>query len=269
MRKLVVILAILLMSSWAWAQESLLEFGELNGTGPTGSFTAGAFRGTIGPTNLVLFPDRTLFDELVPPANQSCEDFEEGVIPGLAAFPAPLDETTNNGVFAAGDIVSGLTISDDPINDSDGMGGAPDGLIGVPAGGFGNATQVVVSNTFADSTNLNFATPQTFVAMDVVTFTAESNVEVTFFDDSDGVIDSLSGTVSPAGAFLGVQSDIPISRINIFSTEGGAEGADTICFSNRGLGGQAVPTLSAWSIAALALIVLLIAAFGLRRRIHA
>lgn len=269
MKKTIMILAIL-STSWAWAQDSLVEYSQINGTSPDNSFSAGQFRGQIGPSNLELFPDRALFDQLVPVATQSCEDFEEGIIGGIIGFPAPLDETTNNGVFAPGDIVPGLSISDDPINDSDGMGGSASGLVGIPAAAFGNATQVVVSNTFVDSTNLNFTTPQIFVAMDVVSFTAESEVEVTFFDEMDNVIDILSGTVNPAGAFLGVQSDIPISRINVFSLGNGAEGADNICFSNNGLtNSQPVPALGTWSLLILTLIMVLVAGMSLHKRFSA
>ncbi|MEM1080056.1 MAG: hypothetical protein AAGH65_00590, partial [Pseudomonadota bacterium] len=240
---------------------------EINSTEPTGSFQPTVFRGTGLPPGLLLFSSRELFEQLVPAA--TCEDFEAGGFTGIDGFAAPLDSTTSNAFFAPGDIVEGITIADDPINDTG--GGSASGLVGVAAGQFGTPSQSVVANTFADSLNITFDVPQALVALDVVNFTAEDAVDVSFFDATDTLIGTLNGPVGPAGAFLGVQSETPIARVNVFTVSGaGAEGGDNICFSNSSLlDSQPVPTLSAWSIIALSLLLMLAAFFGLRMRASA
>ncbi len=262
-------------ASLAMAQETLVEWAQINGTAPLpaqpppGEVPAGGI-GVLTP-----FATRADFDLAFPPATQTCEGFENGnVAPGaILGFPAPLNNATNNTEFPAGSIVAGIQLQDNPLNDAG--GGSPLGLVAVGAGAFGNPSTIVVANTFVDSLDILLTGgTDTAVALDAFSFTAGGNVQVAFFDTTDAFLGGVTVAGSPTtGGFVGVSSPAPIGRISLFSQDGAgnneAEGGDDICFA--GAGQQlppppSVPALNPTGLIALALVLLALGALALSRR---
>lgn len=256
-------LAFLLLGamSAAHAQTSLVEYAETEGTSGVGVPPTGV-NGTTGGS-LTVYPTRVDFDAVFPVASQTCEDFENNNIAdgAIEGFAAPLNSTTDNPFFAAGSIVDGLSVQDNPINDSDGVGAAT-GLVALGATAFGAPSDVVLANTFTDTIDIFFTAGNNGVAMDVFSFTAGGTATVSYFDAGDnllGTLDVAAGTA--VGGFAGVSSDTPIARANIRSVDGGgadeAEGGDNICFANGGgidlPEPQEIPTLNPWGLLLLAL----------------
>lgn len=270
MYKLAPLLLSLAAVSQAHAQSNLVDYALANGTANSGQ--APVVVNTANRGGLTLYATRAEFDAVIAPAAQSCEDFEDGNINDgdIVGFPAPLNSATDNAVFPAGTIVAGLDIQDDPLNDAG--GGGPDGLVAVGATAFGTPSDIVLANTFVDSLNLNFAGGVEGVAFDAFSFTGGGTVAVDFFDGTDSLIGSLMVAADPVNSgFVGATSAIPIARVNISSVGPGptdeAEGADNICFSSGMVlpPPQAVPALSTYGLYLLALALLGLAGFGLRR----
>lgn len=259
----------------AFAQTDLVSYAQLNGTGATGAQPPVVSPNPSG-SSLTFYPDRGAFDGVIPVANQSCEDFEDSNIAdgSIAGFPSPLDSTTNTAEFPPGSIVAGLTIQDNPLNDTG--GGSADGLVAVGNTAVGATSDLVLANTFVDSLDMLFAGGVDGVAMDVFSFTAGGTVSVTVFDTSDNLLGSTMVAGAPGvGGFLGVSSAIPIGRINLDSLDGTganeAEGGDNICFGNGGgvidpPDPVEVPAMSSAGFVLLGSFLLGVAAFSLRRR---
>jgi hypothetical protein len=270
--KNLIILATAFYAASSWGQDSLVEWADINGTDAVAGGSAGqvlAVRGAITP-----FPSRVDFDAQFPVAGQSCEDFETNLFNDgeIIGFPAPLDATTDNAQFAAGSIIPGLTIQDNPLNDAG--GGSASGLVAVGATTFGSPSDIVLANTFVDSLDLLIAPGISAVAMDVFSFTAGGTATVTFFDATDTQIGSIDVAAGPAaGGFIGVSSPVAIARINIISRDGAgadeAEGADNICLAAGGPDipeTAPVPAMSAVGLAAMALLLAVLAMVVLRGR---
>lgn len=272
MKKIIVLLA-LVAASTAFGQASSLEgFFTLNGSPGTPVSAPPAPppipNGSIG----TFFNDRATFDGAFPA--QLCEDFEESGDLGINAFPAPLDSTTNDGGYVPGDIIEGAVFQDNPINDSANPGvDSPTGIINLgPSSGFGNATVVLVSNTFTDTTDILITNPDvTAFGSDFVTYVAAVAVDITIFDTTDTPIDTFTGfpASNSEGSFLGYDSGgIPIGRINISDPTGGTvEGVDQFCIALDALPPPpAVPALNVFGLLALALLLMFGTALMLRRR---
>ena len=259
--RLITIAMVLAASSAVSAQDSLVEWAQTNGTDATGTPASG--RAVLLQGMLNSFPDRASFDAAYP--DQVCEDFEDGnIMDGdIVGFPAPLDENTDNAVFPAGSIIPGMTIADNPINDSDGSGSA-NGLVGIGATAFGTPSDLVVANTFVDSIDYTFAAGQRAFAFDVFSFTAGGTATVNIFDAADTMIGSFSVAAGTStGGFIGFDSPVDVGRINISSVDGTgadeAEGADNICLGAALPATQSVPAMSGLG---LLLLILALGAGG-------
>lgn len=253
------------------AQDSLVDFANANGVGPTNTNVPIVSSDPRG-SSLTFYADRTAFDAAFPTGSQTCEDFETnlGADGAIIGFAAPLDSTTDNAVFAAGSIIPDLSITDDPINDSDGMGGAANGLVFVGATAFGTPSDLVASNTFVDSTNINILTERTAIAGDVFSFTAGGTATVSVFDTADNLLGSIDVAAGPAASgFFGVSAPVAIGRVNVFSQTGGgadeAESMDNICLSGTAEPVQ-VPTLGRGGILLMLLGLAILGVIGLRAR---
>lgn len=253
------------------AQESLEDFFADNGSpGNPVSDPSGPVPIPSGSTG-TFFNDRSAFDAAF--ITQSCEDFEASGDLGLNAFAAPLNDATNDGGYTPGDIISGVSFQDNPINDSDGVGAAT-GLINLGAsGGFGNASVVLVTNTFTDSMDILVTDPTfTTFGADFVSFVGEAAVDISIFDTSDMLLDSFLAfpATNAEGSFLGYSGSVAIGRISINDPTGGTvEGVDNFCLS-AGAGVElppppAVPALSRNSLIFMALLLLIGTAITVRR----
>lgn len=261
---------LVLAAAPALAQDTLVDWANVNGTDATGTTPQNV---TVAPRgSLIVYQDRAAFDAAFPTAGQTCEDFEtnlggDGLILG---FPAPLDASTDNAVFAAGSIIPDLSFEDDPLNDAN--GGSVDGLVFAGATIFGTPSDVVLANTFVDSLNMNILTPRTAVAADVLSFTAGGTATISVFDISDNLLGTVNVAAGPAvPGFVGVSSPVAIGRVNVSSVEGGgadeAEGFDNICLAGA-VETAAVPTLSRGGLLLMLMALAALGFVGLRARSH-
>lgn len=182
----------------------------------------------------IFYGERSLFDTAFP--GLPLEDFEDGLWAdgGVLSCPAPFDATTDNACFAPGGILPGIRFRDDPLNDAG--GGSPQGLAGLGSGFAGSDSKSLVSNTYVDSFNVDFAPPVHAVGADLVHFAGRrQTVEISLFDAADQLIATTQALAGNTGNFWGVYSPQPIRRINLFSLASGfdgAEGVDDLAFGS-------------------------------------
>ena len=178
---------------------------------------------------LITFNTRATFDAqagVLP-----IETFEEGNIAAgaVAPCPSPLSSASNNGCFATGDILPGLTLDSSTARPTDGLALAGAGFGGVPS-------KTVFANFFSDSLNLMFS-GSSAVGFDLFSQFSNSTITVSVFGAGDVLLNSFNIAATTGGVFFGVINDAGlITRINLFSLTDQAEGVDNIAF-----GQQAVP----------------------------
>lgn len=170
---------------------------------------------------LVFYPDRPTFNAANP--GLPVEDFNEGV--GIAAgFPAPLDSTSSNAHFVPGDILPGVSFTDNPGPD------VVDGLYFAPAfhNGLAQTTQGI-GQEFPSSDALDILTSPGVTALAVDIFQnfgggfqsgSPIDVPVNVFGPGDVLLGFTSVTVnSNSFGFFGVSSTLDlITRISINNT---------------------------------------------------
>ncbi len=238
------LLLFLLPMSTIWAApgataDSFAEWVDINGAPAPEAIKGRATNTGIigGPSGTITtYSDRTAFEAMYP--GLASETFD-AALPGpgsVTGCPAPFSSTTDNACFAPGALIPGFRVEDDPLNDAG--GGSTSGLVVVGTGFSGNSSPTVAANTFVDSFNVFFDDPNvTAVGLDVVTYTTENTVDVQVFDTSDVLLGSTTVAATFDGTFLGIFATAPIGRINIFDSNGGAEGLDELSF------GASAPTL--------------------------
>jgi len=154
------------------------------------------------------------------------EDFEEGnVAPGdIEGCTAPLDYTTNDICFQPGDILEGVRFVDNP-------GPGPDYYIALlSAGVVGNPSQSIVADTFSDSLDVFFFHPVNTVGFDLVSIFSDSEVLITIYGPGDVVLWQARSNGTNAGSFFGFHTTDQITRVNLNSVAGQAEGVDNLAF---------------------------------------
>ncbi len=151
----------------------------------------------------------------------------------ILGFGDPLAQGVANGPFPVGNLFP-ITIQ----SNTDPTGATPipqgaNGLVFVEqTAGFGNASDIVLSNTFVNGLDFIFSASDniTGVGFDVLNLLGGPTVSIQVFDTNNVL---LAATVSPANAggtnFLGYTAapGTFIGRINIFDAAG-AEGGDNI-----------------------------------------
>lgn len=153
-------------------------------------------------STLVNYASRASFDAAFSGLVE--EDFEEGQVASgtTVSFAPPLNSSTNNGVFARGDIPSGLEIvtvpnTEDLVLVGRNVNGTPSKCMAVYGGG------TVLEMVFSDSVKC--------LAMDVRSFTGASVVTIRLYTRLGALIDSQTVTTDPSGAFF-ASTPAPISR---------------------------------------------------------
>jgi PKD repeat protein len=94
----------------------------------------------------------------------------------------------------------------------------------------GNPSKNVVANYFVESYNITFTTVVHAAGMDLVSYASEGTVDITIYGPGGVVLGTTTAPATNAGTFWGVSSDQPITRININSEGGQAEGVDNVAF---------------------------------------
>ncbi len=224
-------LAYIVSSAVAEEQSALSLVGSQGGPELTEGDTAGngAFDDAVGVLNgvtaLTFYTDRPTFNALFP--GLPLEDFEEGIVSpgGVGGCSAPIDENTNNGCFVPGDILPGIAFSDNP-------GPSGDGIALVGAGFGGAPSKRIVANYFAETFDIFFPNNDVYLAgMDLACYFGADTVNINIYGTGGALIGTTTGSCTPGGSsFWGVSSDQYITRINISSPAGQAEGVDNIAF---------------------------------------
>ena len=164
------------------------------------------------------------------------EDYEESILPpnALDFFNDPLESGVPNlpDGFPFPDGMTGLP----NLRVQSNLGGGDpsdenprgvDGLAAVSDGSNGAVSDVVVPPTGVDSLDLIFTDEKSGVGFNTITIAGGNSVEVRVYSTTNVFLGMMTTPADPAGTnFIGVWSDIPIGRINIFS--GGAESGDNI-----------------------------------------
>ena len=178
------------------------------------AFNAGEGKVLKGVEN---FEESTLFLNSI----EGFDDPLESGVPNLPdGFPFPEGMTGLPNL-----IVQSNTLANDPVDES------PQGVNGLAAAsnGFaGGVSDTVVSNTLVNGLDLIFTEGKSGVGFNTIDFLGpQTGVIVRVFRTDNVFLGMMPSPAEPTGAnFIGVWSDAPIGRINIFS--GGAEGADNI-----------------------------------------
>jgi hypothetical protein len=172
------------------------------------------------------------------------EDFEEAVVndPGAVAFTGPLDNTTNNGIFAAGDIEAGFTMTT-----TDAVGAPASNNIYVGRNFGGVPTTVVSSNFFGENFLLVFGPTITAFGADLSGFEGVDGSWTVTVRSAGGDEGSF---VLGTGGFFGMTSTVAITEIYFDKPDSGGT-IDNVAFGEGGL----VPEPGTWA--------LMIAGFGL------
>jgi hypothetical protein len=183
----------------------------------------------VAPGQLTTIPSRAAFNASYPGA--PFENFEEArVDPGSAlAMPPPLDSSTHNAIFHAGEIVAGLRLT---------VGSAPltNNLV-VTGAGFGGYPSKCIQYNYATT-----AVPQVTIlflngnvkafAIDVVSNPAGNSVSVAVYAGPT-LLGTFGLNIVPAsGRFFGVASAVaPITHVTL-SSPSDFIGVDNVAFAS-------------------------------------
>lgn len=179
---------------------------------------------------LIFYNNRAAFDADNP--GLPIEDFEEARIGpgGVAAMNGNLDKFTNNAFFLPGEIIDGLRLRESPPRGVEGLA-----ITGANFGAPG-ATKSVFANFFADTLNLTYYNNDTTATgMDLRSLFAASTFDIQIRGVGDVLLGTTTSVASTLGTFWGVRSTTDIiTRINISSRTGQAEGVDNVACCRPG-----------------------------------
>lgn len=210
-----------------------------------------------------VFTDRASFDAAA--GALPLEDFDGGATAAgaVGTCPEPVSSASNDVCFSPGDLIGGFQIT------SSGGGG----IVVLGDGFIGQSSAVIGANTFAEFATITFSEPDVVaVGFDAYSGSGGTlDVEVRVFDGGGALADTvtLNTTAENVPEFFGIVATGPISRVEIENTGGGGELFDDLAFG--AVAGEApesvsVPALSTVGLAIGAVLLLLLAIFGLRGR---
>ncbi|MEE9131769.1 MAG: hypothetical protein V3T84_17290 [Phycisphaerales bacterium] len=193
----------------------------------------------ILPSDLIWFTDQADFEAFNAGEGKvlrGIEDYEEAVLdPGQGVG---VDDPLVSGVPNPPVFPNGLTGLPNLQVQANTLGGNPtvpsphgaNGLAAFAAPGGNFVSDVVISNFFGHSHDLIFLTDEkTGVGGNMMHFTSAGTVVMRVYDINNNFLGMMASPADPAGTnFLGVWSPDPIGRVNLFSTDNGAEGMDNI-----------------------------------------
>jgi hypothetical protein len=188
------------------------------------------------------YTDRATFDAAAP--GLPVETFENNSAAGIVSFPDPLDSTTNNGTFAPGDILPGISFS---VIDNGGSGD----LVLLPAGSLGGGappTDVVGPNTFVEALQIDLLPAVTAIGLDVFGLANPNNLNVSFFDGGS-LLGSVTVFAGSTATFVGATNfGGSITRVTTNLSDVG-ELVDDVAFGTP----AAAPSPSVFSLMAIGL----------------
>jgi len=195
------------------------------------------------------YTDRAAFVETFP--GLTSEGFEQALAT-FAGCPSPLShDTPTNACFTAGALMSGFAVRSSTDRPSDGLVVGSGG----PTGNF------LCASYYADDTEILLPSTPKVIAFDVVNVKNGSTSTVTAYDEANQLVDTRAVA---HGAFYGLRSDVPLSRIRIGSVGIDNDGVDNLSFgtpalvgiapASGGFGGKTSVTLSGIALSSKATV---------------
>jgi hypothetical protein len=183
---------------------------------------------TRSRAQVTFYSDSSAFSAAAPGLSTQTFNPTNGTPGEIVGMPTPLDSSTNNGTFAPGDILPGLTITA-------GSPG-PESLAYFASGTFGNTNNEVNANFFGDTLILQFNPSVTAVSAGLLSLFATSDEVVNVFSPTSVLLGTETVTGVPSGGvglFFGViaTGGNQIGEVTFQSTSGAAAGVDSIQFS--------------------------------------
>ena len=200
--------------------------------------------------------------------NQLVQNFDAGKVdPGqFELCDQPVDEFSDDNCFDPGDIFPGLAFVTSPFNV------VPLFVAGENFFGGANPNKALARSGGPGTFEVLFEGGVTSAGMDIGCFAEGGNcnsLQTVRLIDANGVtIDSIQvKTDDFFSTFVGFDSTIPVTRVNISGPENLSQGVDEVRFGQRA---SNIPTLSEWGmIAAAAGLGLIAVFFAVRQRLRA
>lgn len=257
-RTTILVATVSLIASTAMAQDTYQNWASA-GAPDLPKINAPATPDNIRGTASV-FTDRPSFDAAA--GTLPLEDFEGGATSAgsVNTCTEPVSSASNDVCFAPGDLIPGFQITS---SDGGGVVVLGDGFIGQPSA-------VVGANAFSAFTTVTFAAIDVnAVAFDAIAGSGGSlDVEIRVFDGGGTLADTitLNTAADNVSEFFGIVAPGPISRVEIENTGDGGELFDNLAFGFGAPESQPVPALSTIGLTIGAVLLLILAAFSLRKR---
>lgn len=184
---------------------------------------------------LQFYRDQILFRSSAAGAGKilkGTEGFEAGNIGvgQVTGMDDPLDTNTNNGFFHPGDIQWNLRLQSNMggMNSAQLNPAGVNGLALLGANFFNNGSKTVVANNFVDALDIIFLSPKTAIGGFVQTYFNADSVRMDVYGPGNVLLGTDITPGNNGGIFWGVVSNVPITRINLYSLTNQAEGMDDI-----------------------------------------
>lgn len=178
-----------------------------------------AYRADAAPTltagGLLQFTSQSEFQQAFPGLPK--EDFEESTIgnTAFASFPRPLNSSTSNAYFAAGDILPGLNITSTGTAAS----GYELGVIGGNYATWNNTSKSVMNENYFNLFTIEFTGSNVnAVGMDLVFILTTGNAEIKIYTTGNTLIDTITYTLGATPTFFGIYSSQPITKMTMAKT---------------------------------------------------
>jgi hypothetical protein len=153
-----------------------------------------------------------------------------GALPdwGIAGMDGPVNTSTNNGIFAPGDIPFDLEFDSNftpyGTGGHNGRGAGGNGLVAIgPSSGY-TPSNGLAANYFVDSFDI-FDVAGNIVAMELWTTSVLGGaLDITAYDDNGGYLGAYAGISAPRHYGVLVYGPDSIGVVNVYDPVGGAEG---------------------------------------------
>ncbi|NNM24345.1 MAG: hypothetical protein HKO54_12425, partial [Flavobacteriaceae bacterium] len=208
-----------------YANAGYQQFPNFDYTFRTYSCAGGGGGCTVGA-----YADRPSFDAETTVGTFATEDFSNG--PGALTNCGEVISSAGDGCFPPGELEAGFEFT---YFDQD---GTPDGVLFIPSGGFGNADDLVSTNTFLDYSIINFpgGNVNSFGADLYSLLAGNTTLEVRIFG-SGGLIATENVAMTGIGpTFFGYIANEPIISVEIEDPTGtDVEGVANLTFGFCGI----------------------------------
>jgi IPTL-CTERM motif len=206
---------------------------------------------------LTIFSNESQFNSICP--SLPLEDFGNTNLPpnSLAACPSPFNSLTNNGCFSPGALIDGFSLRAIPV--------VGDGSLAVFTPPFlGNTNVLVGPNYLEDNSEFTFLNGGAgAVGVEIFGYFGATSVQIDIFGPGDILLGTTIVAIPGNGAFFGVISNNPITRITF--TNGAVELFTNLSFGDCTIA-RNIPTVSEWGLIAMASILGIVGFMVIRRR---